>query len=146
MVTVSRSYNTKIQVPVACPATGPATGSSSWTQPQDPAAGSSHKCELLGQVVRICHWIQRLVQQLDPVAGPAAGFSDWGTYLAIRSPGFCQVQTPILPEVHFQYSMRCPCVMKSPLKLLVRSFYPHSEPFSYSVVEIFVLRLRRRSF
>ena len=108
--------------------------------------GSSGRSQLLGQVVRICHWIQRLVQQLDPVAGPAAGFSDWGTYLAIRSPGFCQVQTPILPVVHFQDSMRCPCVMKSPLKLLVRSFYPHSEPFSYSVVEIFVLRLRRRSF
>ena len=37
-----------------------AAGSSCWT----PVAGSSSKCELLGQLVRICHWIQQLVQQL----------------------------------------------------------------------------------
>ena len=49
----------------------PSCWTSSWLQQlapaAGPAAGSSSKCELVGQVVRICHWIQRL--------GPAAGSS-----------------------------------------------------------------------
>ena len=35
--------------------------------------GSSGRSQLLGQVVRICCWIQRLDVLLDPAAGPAAG-------------------------------------------------------------------------
>ena len=38
--------------------------------------GSSGRSQLLGQVVRICCWIQRLDVLLDPAAGPAAGTRD----------------------------------------------------------------------